>query len=103
MSKKFRNVEMLKSKPFFESVSRKVYGTHSFRLFNHPNPVLEKDHVLRSEEEPSQGEEEPPAYGSFVGFCCSQEDGSVVTWTNRSRSSFLLNFSKVSKIENLKK
>ena len=52
MSKKFRNVEMLKSKPFFESVSRKVYGTHSFRLFNHPNPVLEKDHVLRSEEEP---------------------------------------------------
>ena len=31
-----------------------VFGTHSFRLFIPPGSVLEKDHVLRSGEEPSK-------------------------------------------------
>ena len=39
--------------------------------------------IQRTEEENTQGEEEPPALTvSFVGPCCSQEDGYFVTWSN---------------------
>ena len=48
-----------------------VYGTHSSRLFIPPNPLLEHDHVLRSEEEPpSKGRRKPWRRDSLFFLVC---------------------------------
>ena len=60
-----------------------VFGTHSF----HPSKPSVGIRSCPAFWGTLQGGKEPPAHRSFVGFCCSQQDGSVVTCSNRSTSS----------------
>ena len=78
MSKKFQKFGKLKKEDFLRTGIKEACTAHNLTVCSFLRTRCWNKIILCVRGGALQGEEEPLAHRSLVGFCCSQEDGSVV-------------------------